>query len=229
MRTARLLASLTPLTALVLLGGCSAGLEDPEPAPETTHAQDVRTKATPAGGKEARPDDDAAAAEDLAACILGEWEITPEAVRAMTDAAVALSGMDVTVTTSGTATVAIDAGSMTTTYVDYVTDATFTDHGETLRSVNTINGTAVQHYWLDGDLLSTDGVDMSGMTSTMTTYLNGVEATVPSFDAGYQDGMKATMTEGGTVRLTCTDTELVQIPVLGATELPELATTLSRR
>ncbi len=228
MRTARLLV---PLTTLALLAGCSGDPEEAEPTPEPTQAEDVRVKEAPEPGED-EPADDAADGPDgdLAACILGEWWSDPNEAAAMADALTAAMGMSSTTVVTGDTYTTFDATTVSTTYLDQVTEMTMTIEGQTIASTTRMNGTMSQPYTLDGDVMTSMAGDMSGVEVESSVLVNGQH--LPEYDAAFQEGMGTGGTPGqsGRTRVTCSgDTMTLTTLDLAALGLDEIVVTATRR
>lgn len=221
---------LVPVAALALLAACTGDPEEREPTPDRAEAGAQRVKVATGDDGSDDGSDDVVTADpgDLAACILGDWSVDMTA-----QAAVAQSTLDMVtpgshVSAAGRSDLHVDATQLVSTLTDAATSVTLTIEGQELLAVTTMNGVTVQSYTLDGDLMTTYGVDTSGLSVDTRTYLDGVETVLPGFDEGFQNGQDLSATTVGTARLVCTADRLQQIPVVDGTEVPELATVLTR-
>lgn len=228
MRTARLLV---PLAALVLLAGCSGDSEEAEPTPEATQVEEDRAKDDAGAGEDQPADDDPdAPAGDLAACILGEWSSDPAEIAAAADAMTAAMGMPSTTVVTGDSYTTIDATTVSTTYVDQLTEMTMTVEGQTIVSSTRMNGTLTQPYTLDGDVLTSVAGDMSGVQIESRVLVNGQE--LPGYDEGFQEGLGAGASAGqsGRNQVTCSgDTMTMTTLDMATLGLAEIVLTMTRR
>lgn len=235
MRTARLIV---PLTVLALLAACSGDPEEAEPTAEPTQVEDVRAKETPEPGAD-EPADDAGADDDvdapageLAACILGEWSSDLAQVVAVGDAMMAEMGMPATTTATGETRTIVDATTVTTTYVDYVTEMTIDVEGQTIVSTTRMDGTMTQSYTLVGDILtSVAASDLSGITIESTVLVDGME--LPGYSEAFQQGLSGASTAGqsGAQQVSCSGDTLTMrtVGLEAAIGIPDMTVTYQRR
>jgi hypothetical protein len=229
MRTARLLV---PLAALALLAGCAADTEEPEATPDRTEAEteDVRPKSAPESGEDEPADDADAPTGDLAACILGEWTADTADLVATTDAMLAAMGMTSSSTVvTGESRTTIDATSISTTYVEQVTESTIDVGGQQIVSRARMNGTLVQPYTLEGDVLTSVSGDLSGVEMESTVLVDGQE--LPGYSEGFQQGLSAGSAAGqtGRQRVTCTSDTLTMTTLdLAGLGMADITVTMTR-
>lgn len=156
---------------------------------ETTDAAEETTEAAEEGG------DDAAAAGG-AACLIGNWEMTPEAVE---EQALALVGGEGEVNVDGTTSATFDEDSFSRAD-DYTATMSIDVQGVTSESTTEANGSLDIGYTADdttitlGEVISADG------TMTVTAEATG-EIEVPYADS-------AAALAGTTMDYTCSDAEL---------------------
>lgn len=244
MRATRLLV---PVAALALLAGCSdAEGSDPTPEPDRVQAEDLPEKVSTgddasddgtsdgdASGNGAKPGEDKpdAPAGDVAACMLGAWDAD---MSTLESAALASMGTNLdtfaaSVEVTGGQVDTIGPDTIAVKYLGQRVAVSMTVDGTQLDIVTTFAGELVTSYILDGDVLTTVGGDMTAVTIDSATYLNGVETEIP----GYAEQMDATMSgmtaTAGQVRIICSADSLTQVPIVGGTEIPGLASTFTRR
>lgn len=235
MRATRLLV---PVAVLALLAGCSGGGDDPagpEPAPEREQVEERRAKGddgadTADAADAADGGADGGATGDLAACIVGEWSSDPADMVASTDALLAAMGMTGTTVVTGEVRTTIDATTISTTYVDQVTESTIDAGGQQIVSRARMNGTLTQPYTLDGDVITSVSGDMSGVEIESTVTVDGQE--LPGYSEGFQQGLDSGASAGqpGRNRITCSgDTMTMTTLDMATLGMAEITVTLTRR
>lgn len=214
---------LLPLLAAAALGTTLAACSDPAPTPsDGTAASDdtAQSDATAPAGATAPADGDATETADgssdgAAACLVGTWQMTPEA---MEQQVLAQLGAEGEVEAEGTSTMTFDAGTATietdsTSAFSIPTDAGVTAEGDARTS-----GSMVLGYTADDTTITYTEVVSAEGTTTFT--INGESNEVDLAETA------ALMTEL-TYDYTCTDAELTltsEIPGLGL----EVEQTLTR-
>lgn len=227
MRTARLLV---PLAALALLAGCTADTEEPEATPEETQAADDRGKGDAEAGEDDPADDADAPTGDLATCLLGEWSADPAGVAAVADQMTAAMGVTSRTVVTGESFTTIDASTVSTTYVDQVTEMTMEVEGQAIVSTTRMNGTLTQSYTLEGDILTSLAGDLSGVQVESSVIVNGQE--LPGYEEGFQQGLGSGATAGqsGRNQVTCSgDTITMTTLDMATLGLDEITVTMTRR
>ncbi len=232
MRAARLIV---PLAVLALLAGCSGDGDDaaePAATPDRVQADERPGKsATDDDAADDTSDDDGAAPDgDLAACLLGDWSSDPADLVATTDAMMTAMGMTSSTVVTGEAFTTIDATSITTTYVDQVTESTIDAGGQQIVSRARMNGTLSQPYTLDGDVLTSVAGDMSGVEIESTVLVDGQE--LPGYSEGFQQGLDSGATSGqsGRQRVTCSGDQLTMTTLdLASVGMADMTVTMTRR
>lgn len=226
MRTTRLL--LPALALALLLGGCTG--DDGDRGRDDDSAEGptkVREESAPSDEPTEDPADDGSADPALVACIEGDWTVDPADATALTQAAMDLMGVDAQVAITGGFDMVLGDGTITTTYTGYTTDMTMVMEGQEIRVVTVQDGPATQDFTLAGEILTSTPLDMSAVTFTTTTYLDGVVQ--PGFDAGVEEGMSSMGAGQGDQRVVCDATNLDMIPVVLGAERDDLAVHLTRR
>ncbi len=235
MRATRLIV---PVAVLALLAGCSGDGDDPaEPSatPDRVQAEERPEKSAGAGDEGADGDDEgadggAAVDGDLAACLIGDWSSDPADLVATTDAMMSAMGMTSTTVVTGEAFTTIDATSITTTYVDQVTESTIDAAGQQIVSRARMNGTLSQPYTLDGDVLTSVAGDMSDVEIESTVLVDGQE--LPGYSEGFQQGLDSGSASGqsGRQRVTCSGDELTMTTLdLAGLGMADMTVTMTRR
>ena len=226
MRAARLLV---PVTVLALLGGCAAAQADePDPAPVADHSEPRRSKVLSDDTDRDAHADGPADSSQLAACLQGTWELEHESLEELTAAGLG-GASDTTVEVTGVVTMTIGPTTVTTRYDDY-TQATTIQDGPTLLGVTTRhNGETVAPYSLDRDSITTEGAEVSDVTIESSTFINGVEVDYPEVEGLAQLGADMSAATGSTDIVTCSERELVLVPVVAGTTMSGLAITATRR
>ena len=123
-----------------------------------------------------------------------------------------------------------DATTLSTTYVDQVSEVTMTAEGQTVVSTTRMNGTVSQPYTLDGDVLTSVAGDMSGVQTESTVLVNGQP--LPGYEEGFQEGLGtgASAGQAGRNQVTCSgDTMTLTTLDLGTLGMDEIMMTLTRR
>lgn len=226
---------LVPVAVLALLAGCSGDAADPEPTPDRPQAEERRAKVDAENAADDGADDgDDGAAEapdgDLAECIIGEWVADPADLVATTDAMMAAMGMPSSTVVTGESSTTIDAATITTTYVDQVTESTIDVEGQQVVSRARMNGTLSQPYTLEGDVLTSVTGDMSGVEVESTVLVDGQE--LPGYSEGFQQGLNSGAAAGQSARqqLSCSGDQLTMTTLdLAAAGMADMTVTLTRR
>lgn len=226
MRTARLLA---PLAVLALLAGCSGDPAEAEPTSQAPQAEQTRDKVAPERAEDEPADDDAPSG-DLATCIVGEWTADAAAVAAASDATMAEMGMSSTTVVTGESFTTIEPTTISTTYVDQVSEMTITAEGQTIVSTTRMNGTVSQSYTLDGDVLMSVAGDLSGVQIESSVLVNGQE--LPGYEEGFQQGLSSGTAAGqaGRNRVSCSgDTMTMTTLDMASIGMAEITVAMTRR
>lgn len=215
MRVARLLV---PLTVLALLTGCAGDADDadePEPAPVAGSAEPRRIKVRSADA-------------ELAACIQGTWEVTPESLEKAMAAGLG-DAFGATVNVTGGVTMSIGTATVTTRYDNYTEVVTAPDAAGLLAVTTRADGETVTDYSLHGDAMSTDGADFSSVRVDSSASIDGVAFDVPGIADLAQVSADASAATGSARQVTCSDHTLVLAPMIAGTTMPGLALTATRR
>jgi len=229
MRTARVLAS---VAVLALLTGCTdAGVSaDPTSTPDRLDTADRTSPgaedadgADPSGGT-------GLAGDDLAACMVGTWELDLGVARDIVAATVAATGAEPPseLVVTGSASVVITDAELAWEYEAYTTELrAIQPDGTEYHSVAVQDGRATSRYELRDGLLTTTPLDMSGSTYDLTRELDGVAAPL---SAEEHEALVNRVGRGGagTTRVTCTADELAMVPVVNGTEITQMAMVLTR-
>jgi hypothetical protein len=202
------LLSIAAVAALgFTLASCAGGEGDENTAPDAGSGS--TTEQTEAAESEAATTDEAAATG--AECLIGTWEMTPEAAEAQ---ALAALGGEGEITVEGTSTVTFDAETYTLTS-DVSSTFDVTMEGTPIQGTTTTQGSYVMGYTADdttvtfGDVVSADGAIVTDMGAgpTEIDFATSAEAAT---------GLSQTY--------TCTDTELTMVSSVGGVELEQVYT-----
>lgn len=172
-------------------------------------------------------DDDA---PDLASCLQGEWTPDPATQRTAVEGRLAVMGMAGSVTMSGESVTAIDDATMTTTYLDQLTELTLEENGQTLVSSTRTNGTVSQPYTLDGDVLTAGAGDASTVQVESAVTLDGEEVDGADEDLLRVLGSAGAAGQAGRLRVTCSDDRLTMTTLdMADVGVTDVTITLTRR
>lgn len=169
-------------------------------------------------------------APDLASCLRGEWTPDPATRRTAVEGRLAVMGMAGSVAVSGESVTAIDATTMTTTFLDQLTELTLEENGQTLVSSTRTNGTVSQPYTLDGDVLTAGAGDASTVHVESAVTLDGEEV-----DGADEDLLRALASAGaagqaGRLQVTCSDDRLTMTTLdMADIGVTDVTITLTRR
>lgn len=169
-------------------------------------------------------------APDLASCLRGEWTPEPATQRTAVEGRLAVMGMAGSVAVSGESVTAIDATTITTTFLDQLTELTLEENGQTLVSSTRTNGTVSQPYTLDGDVLTAGAGDASTVQVESAVTLDGEEV-----DGADEDLLRALASAGaagqaGRLQVTCSDDRLTMTTLdMADIGVTDVTITLTRR
>lgn len=216
----RLFAAATPLAvgALLALAGCTAGGEEPGPSGSASPSpeSDGRTESP-------EPEDDAEASGGPD-CLEGTWDADVQAAAEAMTAMPGLEELNPTIEVTGTSTVTFDGTTMTTEYADHVATVTIEIEGTPVTTRTAMDGTVVAGYTATDSEITVADVDLSGVTITNTSVVDGQETEVPGVEAAEAAGVPL----GGVSTYTCTDTELEMTPQIDGVDTGSLTQVLTR-
>lgn len=223
-------ALLAPLAACaLLLGACSTGGADG--ADDGHTVAEEPTTDDPADDPAAGKDDPSKAPADAASssgadCIEGTWLTDPESVAAVAIASSGLEAYAPEVTITGDALVTFAEGMVRTEYIDQAAVMDVDVEGQEIRSVSRGSGLVVGTYTATDTELVQSGLDTSGLTMVIETYLDGaLQPAVP----GMVESFLAATEAGGTSTYTCTAEDLVTTPIVPGVDTSGFSTHLTRQ
>ncbi|WP_156253810.1 hypothetical protein [Pseudactinotalea terrae] len=202
------------LAAATALGLTLASCSGDSGADETTDSgneggEQTTSEQTDAGsGNEDEGGDAAAAGPE---CLIGTWEMTPEA---MEEQVLAQLGGEGEVSVEGTSTMTFD-GTTATTEVNSSSTTSVEVEGTTVESASTTDGTAVINYTADDQAITyTDVVSAEG---TVSVQIGDTTQEADFAETADQMG-------GQSVTYTCTDAELTLTTELAGVEFSQTLT-----
>lgn len=214
------LTTATPIAlgALLVLTGCTAGGEEPGPSESTSGSETSESaEATP-------EEDEEAAATDDAGCLDGTWNTDVDAVAEAMTAVPGFEEMNPVIEVSGSSTVTFEGGTMTTEYVDQVSSVTIDINGAPITTKTAMDGTLLASYSATDTEITVSDVDLSGVTITNTSVVNGEETVVPGLESAEASGIPL----GGVSTYTCTDDTLELMPQVEGVDTGGLKQVLTR-
>lgn len=202
------------LAAATVLGLTLASCSGDSGADETTDSgneggEQTTSEQTDAGsGNEDEGGDAAATGPE---CLIGTWEMTPEA---MEEQVLAQLGGEGEVSVEGTSTMTFD-GTTATTEVNSSSTTSVEVEGTTVESASTTDGTAVINYTADDQAITyTDVVSAEG---TVSVQIGDTTQEADFAETADQMG-------GQSVTYTCTDAELTLTTELAGVEFSQTLT-----
>lgn len=217
---ARGVAALVPLAvAALLLAACSG--DDPAPAPSTPAvAEEPAEEPTPS--PDGPPEEEPSSAG--AACVQGTWMSDAVAQAEQATAALGMAELGAQATVAGRARTTIEGTTLTTEYLDQVVEVSWDLQGQQYRMVNAWSGTLTATVEVTDDRLVVTDVDLSGLTATFETYVDGQRLAVPGVEEVPLSGFAA----GGASTYTCTADQLRLVPEVAGIDADAVATVLLR-
>jgi hypothetical protein len=214
-RSARFL--LAPAVGLVLLAACTPGDAAPEPTETVTP--------TPTPTPTEDDDDATAAGSGGAGCLIGEWEADLDVIGQNATSAPGLDAFGAEVAVSGASTTTFDATTITSVYDDQQVEVSWSIEGQQFRMVTAYDGTLRGAYAATDGEITISEVDLSALTLTNTTFVNGEQLELP----GIADMVAEGFDMGGTSTYTCTSDELRLQPVVEGVDTSNMVSVLHRR
>ncbi|WP_199425225.1 hypothetical protein [Actinotalea solisilvae] len=214
------LTAATPLAlgALLALTGCTGGGDaGAEPTDGAT------SSAEPTAEESAEPEEDAEASGGPD-CLEGTWDSDLAAVAESMSSMPGFEEMNPTIEVTGTSTVTFDGTTMTTEYVDQVSSVTIEINGSPMTTRTSMDGTLTAAYTATDTEITVSDVDLSGVTITNTSVVDGQETEVPGLESAEASGVPL----GGTSTYTCTDERLEMTPQVEGVETGGLTQVLTR-
>lgn len=214
------LTAATPLAlgALLVLTGCTAG---DDAGAEPTDGASSSAEAT--AEESAEPEEDAEASGG-AGCLEGTWNTDVAAVAESMTSMPGFEEMNPTVEVTGTSTVTFDGSTMTTEYADQVSSVTIEINGAPMTTRTAMDGTMTAAYTATDTEITVSDVDLSGVTITNTSIVDGQETEVPGLESAEASGIPL----GGTSTYTCTDDTLEMTPQVEGVDTGGLSQVLTR-
>ncbi|MBX9246950.1 hypothetical protein ICW40_19345 [Actinotalea ferrariae] len=194
----------TPLAvgAVLVLAGCTGG---GDPAP--TESAGASTE-SPSDEESAEPEEDDAATAGGPECLEGTWDADLQAAADAMGSMPGIGELNPVIEVTGSSTVTFDGTTMTTEYVDQSSSVTVDVNGAPMTTRTSMDGTLTASYTAtDGEITVAD-VDLSGVTISNTTVVDGQETEVPGLESAEASGVPL----GGVSTYTCTDTRLELVP-----------------
>lgn len=213
------LSAVTPVAvvALLALTGCTSGGDDEKPRATAEATEPAETE------ESAAPEEDAEASGG-AECLQGTWDADIQAMADMMSSMPGMAEINPTVEVTGTSTVTFDGTTMTTEYVDQSSSVTVEIDGTPMTTRTLMDGTLAATYTATDTEITVADVDLSGVTITNTTVVNGEETEVPGIESAEAAGVPL----GGVSTYTCTDTRLEMQPQVEGMDTSGLVQVLTR-
>lgn len=217
------LTAATPLAlgALLVLTGCTAGGEEPGPT-ESAAGTETSESAEPA--PEETEDAEEGTASEGAGCLDGTWNTDLTAVADAMKSVPGFEELNPVIEVTGTSTVTFDGSTMTTEYVDQVSSVTIDVNGAPMTTRTSMDGTLLATYAATDTEITVSDVDLSGVTITNTSIVDGQETEVPGLESAEASGIPL----GGVSTYTCTDDRLELSPQVEGMDAGGLTQVLTR-
>lgn len=184
-------------TTLLLTAACSSS--EPPASADAPAAQ--TTSATPTSASED-------AAPDLTTCLVGTWEQDMTDARAQMDALMG-AGDEADVSFDGTGTMTFGADGSLSSTVDSTTTMAGAVDGVAVVLTAKVAGSTSGTWTVDGERMTIADLDMSGLTTDITTTADGVEVEIPGLDDSGDLSSVAAQAPPSETDVTCTDDELL--------------------
>lgn len=212
----------TPLAvgAVLVLVGCTGG-GDPAPAESAGASSESPSDK---GDKSPQPEEDEAATAGGPECLEGTWDADLQAAADAMGSMPGIGELNPVIEVTGSSTVTFDGSTMTTEYVDQSSSVTIDVNGAPMTTRTSMDGTLTASYTATDGEIEVGEVDLSGVTISNTTIVDGQETEVPGLESAEAAGVPL----GGVSTYTCTDTRLELVPQVEGVDTAGFVQVLTR-
>lgn len=215
MRTSRLLTAPVLVSSLFLLTACSGQNPDDADGGSGTGSEAPAEEET----EESEPADLTGAE-----CLEGSWLGDPEAMREAALSAPGVGELDPTIEITGESVTTFEDGTFTSEYLDQESMISLTLEGQEFVATTSYDGTVTAKYTATDTEVTVTDVDMTSLTASSTSVVDGEEIEVPGLDEVENMGLEL----GGTSTYTCEGDTLTMEAVYEG-EPTGIVQTLTRR